>query len=284
MLLHIKRICPDWICRYARTSRQKLYHTIDLFLPYLTSRTYKGFKLYYTRGAGLIDRIRIGSTQTTYEPELVNAIIAETKSISNPVFIDIGTNIGLISLSILHSIPHAQIFGFEPSPIAYKSFATTIFANKLEQKIHLFNYAIDERAGHSTFAVHNDKDSSGDGLINTHRAHSPAASIQVLTTTLDAWWTEAGKPHIDVIKMDIEGAELRALRGAVLLLQNVRPKIFLEISLANLKVYPYNHHDILAFLHTHNYNIETLDKVLCTKDNLDSIMAITDSFIAVPKT
>lgn len=61
-------------------------------------------------------------------------------------------------------------------------------------------------------------------------AHGPASTVQagegaetVVVTTLDAALETLGVDHIDVLKMDIEGAELQALEGAKTTLETSRP-------------------------------------------------------------
>jgi len=282
MLSFLKKLSPDFIKTIARKTRASLYTWSDSIKPYLTSRTYSGFTLYYTKGAGLVNRIRFGNPNKTYEPELVSPIVEELQKYDAPVFLDIGTNIGLISLAILQKVPNVTIFGFEPSPIAYKSFATTIFANKLEQKVKLFNEALDAKPGSITFFVHDDQDSSGDGMIDTQRAESKSTGITVKSNTLDIWHKEDNVPKVNVIKIDIEGAELFALQGATEFLKQYKPLVFLEISKENLKVYPHKEKEVLAFFEANGYALFDLHGSPVTQQNISTITETEDTFLAKP--
>lgn len=283
MLSFLKKLSPNFIKTFARNTRSFTYHMSDSFKPYLTNRNYVGYKLFYTRGAGLVERIRFGNLNKVYEYDLVNSLSKELSKHESPIFLDIGTNIGLISLSVLHNVPKVKIFGFEPGPVAYKSFATTIFANQIENKITLLNEALDKEPGHITFYTHNDKDSSGDGMIDTKRAESSSVVITVKSNTLDQWSRENNISKVHVVKIDIEGAELYALQGSIEFLKEHKPIIFLEISIENLRVYPYKEKEVFDFLESNNYDLFDLSGVKCTSGNISKIVIRNDTFIAKPK-
>lgn len=283
MLSFLKKLSPNFIKTWARNARSSAYRMSDSFKPYLTSRDYAGYRLFYTRGAGLVERIRFGNINRVYEHDLVDPIVKELSKHDSPVFLDIGTNIGLISLAVLNALPKVRIFGFEPGPTAYKSFATTIFANQLENKITLLNEALDKVPGEITFYAHNGKDSSGDGMIDTKRADSPSSAITVRSNTLDIWSRENNVPKINVIKIDIEGAELFALQGSAEFINEHKPVIFLEISTENLKVYPYTEKEVFGFFESNNYELFDLKGKKCTLENISTMVLENDTFIAKPK-
>lgn len=283
MFKTLKKISPSFLYPYARKIRFILFSYIDSKKPYLNKMAYKGFDLYYTRGAGLIERIRFGNPNREYEPELIAKIEIELKKGKNPCFVDIGSNIGLISLAVLKAVPDAIIYAFEPSPAAFKSFFTTIFSNRLENKIRLSEVAVSNKNGEMEFSVHSDRDSSGDGLVDTGRAESAAHSIKRKVVTLDAWWEENNKPKISVIKIDIEGAELWALEGATTCIDKNKPVIFLEISVENLKAYPHSAMDVFVFFDTHRYQLSNLEGKQCTEKNILEMVKNYDTFIATPR-
>jgi FkbM family methyltransferase len=283
MLSFLKKISPNFLKNIARKTRSKIYSICDIFEPYLTRRNYFGYTLFYTKGTGIIERIRFGNLNRVYEPDLVESITTELLKYDSPVFLDIGTNIGLISLPILKKVPEVKIFGFEPGPTAYKSFATTIFANKLQDKIHLFNEALYKEVTTLSFYAHSDRDCGGDGIIDTKRAESLSTEIKVKTNTLDNWSKENNIPKIDVLKIDIEGAELYAFQGSIDFLKKYKPIIFLEISIENLKVYPYKEIDILNFFKSNNYELFDSKNKKCTIENISNLVTLNDTFIAKPK-
>lgn len=275
MLKSLKKVSPVFIRSIARKLRINFFSLVDSKKPFLNKTNYQGFNLYYTRGAGLINRIRFGNPVRDYEPDLIEKITTELKKEQQPVFFDIGSNIGLISIGVLKKIPNINIYAFEPSPVAFKSFFTTIFANKLEKKIILSEIAISNENKEIEFATHEDRDSSGDGILDTKRTNKPATTIKIKAKTLDVWWEENNKPKVNVIKIDIE--------GGLNCIENTKPVIFLEISIENLLSYPYSSVDIYNFFQKNDYELTDTEGEKCTEINISEKIKICDTFIATPK-
>jgi FkbM family methyltransferase len=242
--------------KYYKRARRIAYPLIcyvrDKYGPETRKISYKGFKVYFSRGTSLIERIR----QTGhYEPETVEAIVSALKT-HKGALVDVGANIGLISLATLSEIPSLKVFAFEPGPHQRKYFALTIAKNNLGRYIKLSPLAMGDKRASATFYTHDPRHVSGDGLLDTGRAGT-AQAIKVKVETLDHWWQEQGKPEVSVLKLDIEGAELLALRGAQKFLKVCRPTIFIEIHSLNLKNYPYGAEDVFDFLKKAGYQLYT---------------------------
>lgn len=240
---------------------------------------YRGRTLLYGRGDSLIKKIRNGRI---FEEKMCRAIVDDLAKKQGSGFLDIGANIGLISLYVLSERPNTKIYAFEPGPYQSEYFEKTIAENKLETQIELTRNALGDRNEKVTFMTHFAQSSSGDGLIDTKRAGA-AIPVTVDMTTLDLWWSSAKKPNIGVVKIDTEGAELWILRGAEKFLEEMKPVIFLEIETKNLQVYPYTRNDILKWFIEHSYNLYTLDNELCTLENFSSFIGKYDTYIARPK-
>lgn len=279
---YLKKLFPKFLLPILSTVRQLIYNFIDSFKPYLNKIKYCGFDVYYVVGEGLIYRIRWGNTDRIYERQMCEKIKALLQKSDEPGFLDIGSNIGLVSFYLLSKVKNLKIYAFEPGPHQYKLFSISLFANKLDNSIELFNVALADKTGTMDFKIHvEEKDSSGDGFIDTQRA-GPTKSITVKTLTLDDWWKSSNKPKIDVVKIDTEGAELMVLKGGKEFFSMSRPIIFLEIALSNLKNYPYNHSDVLGWLEDNNYELFTIDEEKCDGNNILKFLEKENSFTAKP--
>ena len=91
-----------------------------------------------------------------------------------------------------------------------------------------------------------------------------------------------GRPKIEVVKIDIEGAELLALRGARDFLRECRPTIFLEIEPRNLKAYPYSKEDVVRFFEENDYGLFSLEGDEIGSKNIGQSGRKIDTFCARP--
>jgi len=238
--------------------------------------SYRGFDLYYSKGTSLIGRIHGG---TIYEPEVTRYIVNLLARSQKPLFLDIGANIGLITLNVLAEIPDVIIHAFEPGPHQYSLFRKTIQANSLETRVRLHNTALTSKAGSNDFAIHNSADASGDGFEDTGRAGS-ARYIRVQCETLDHWWESNGRPSVTVVKIDTEGSEFLVLKGASLMLNVCRPTVLMEIWPENIKAYPFEVEDIVAWLNQKSYQLYTLPGEPVTASSLGNYMGLQEFFVA----
>lgn len=251
----IKKIIPNSIWEFIRRLYFCLIEFIDNTGPYLRSMKYCGIKLYYNKGNGLIKRLK---KEEIFEKEMSEAIVSELIKIENPVFIDIGANIGLISLYVNSKIPAVKIYDFEPG-LNQRELLNMTVKNNLIKNINVYDAALGDMVGKVTFHIHNAKDAALDGLKDTKRRGNTKA-VEVPMITLDSWWISENKIKVSIIKIDTEGAELLILRGAENCIKENKPVIFLEIEPMNLKAYSYNESDIFGYLKNINYTLKALNK------------------------
>jgi FkbM family methyltransferase len=244
----------------------RIYLLVENIKPFIRSKNYLGYKLYYSKGTSLIERLKGGKI---YEPETSHLLVRFLSKEEKPCFIDIGANIGLLSLYVLRHVPDTKIYAFEPGPHQSSLFAKTIARNNLHKKIELNTIAVSNEKKEVDFFVHDTQHVSGDGFKDTGRAGG-TKTIKVSTMPLDSWWAENNYPKVTLLKIDTEGAELLILKGAITLIKKIKPVIILEISELNLTSYPYNSGDVLNILEELEYTIYTESNELVTKDNIGS--------------
>lgn len=239
---------------------------------------YCGYSLLFSEGTSLIKRLKF--KRDLYEPLLVTAINQEIKN-KPGLFLDIGANIGLISLAILRSNPKVNIEAFEPGPHQNELFQKTIQYNNIGKNIRLYPFALGDRNETVSFCVHQQEDASGDGLLDTGRA-GIGTQIQVTMRKLDDWWTELYKPEISVIKIDTEGAELLVLNGGREAIFLNKPIIFFELCEENIKPYSYSIIDIIIWFLNNDYLVYTLRGETVSINNYAQYLLEDDMFMAKP--
>ncbi len=274
-----KKIIPRKLWVFARTHRAWCIDFVINTGASVCRRSYQGFVVYYNRGNALIDRLR---KEQYFEKELCECIINDLSNSENKVFLDIGANIGLMTLSMLSKLPQTTIHAFEPGPLQANFFEKTITENKLSNRVTLYRKALGESGGEAKFFVHNGADIAKDGFKNTGRGEA-GHEITVAVDTLDSWWQTAGKPGVVAVKIDTEGAELFVLKGGTEFLSTIKPILYLEIEPSNLVAYPYTAADIIRFLDSIGYNVSTLDNVAVSTENIDEFTKQFDTYRAFPQ-
>ncbi len=244
---------------------------------FIKRRKYRGFWLYYSKGTSLVGRIK--RSASIYEPELSARIVRELGRTKTPIVLDVGANIGLITLNVLSELQQVMVYAFEPGRHQYALFAKTISTNNLEDKVTLYSDALSHSSGIRTFAAHRSRDSSGDGFLDTGRA-GPVRFATVSCPTMDQWWISNYKPKVKVVKLDTERSEMWILRGATDCLRECRPVLFLEIWPENLNAHGYAAQDVLSWLNQNDYDLSTLNDEPVDFHNCQSYFGLQESFIA----
>lgn len=163
----------------------------------------------------------------TYEPH-VSAVL-RTACAAGMTVVDVGANVGFHTLAMARLVgPSGRVLAFEPSSENCRVLLTTLSANSLDN-VELVPVALGERRGWSHYTGHI---GSNGGLIRSSDGHyvEGAGSI-VPSWPLDELTLEA----VDLIKLDVEGAEGLVLRGGERTIRRCRPVIITELSCEMLR-------------------------------------------------
>lgn len=120
-----------------------------------------------------------------------------------PRILDCGSNIGMSVLFFRHRFPNAVITAFEPHPIAFKTLRKNVEHNHLDVTLH--QIAVAERSGTVDFYCNDDVSDSLDMSLLPNRTEQ---SIEVQARCLSDYVDD----EIDLLKLDVEGAEEQVLR------------------------------------------------------------------------
>ena len=141
------------------------------------------------------------------------------------IVVDAGAHIGLYTIYASRLVgSNGIVIAIEPHPDNFSILLSNIKLNHLRNVIPV-NMGIADREGSAKLFV--DKKSTTGHSIIFHRSEN---FIEVRCTTLDSLIKKLGLTHVDFIKMDIEGAEYRALRGCKEILYSNNVKLSIEAS------------------------------------------------------
>lgn len=143
--------------------------------------------------------------------------------------LDLGGYTGLYSLAAAAAKPDCIVHAFEPMPRNAERLRANIEVNAFPN-VRLFPHAVGEREGETVFSIFNDGDflTSG-GSLMPHSEKAPAMSYPVRLVSIDRHVQESGLGRVALIKIDVEGAEVLALRGMSNLLDRDGPDLLLEV-------------------------------------------------------
>lgn len=133
------------------------------------------------------------------------------------VFWDVGANVGFYSLLASKLVGSGKVFAFEPVPRNLLYLRKHLALNRVTN-VEVLPVAVSDRNGTSSFEVEHT------GFMG-HLSEQGTATVS--TVTLDELMEQGKVLAPDFIKMDIEGAELMALRGAHQTFNRFRPLLFL---------------------------------------------------------
>lgn len=150
-----------------------------------------------------------------FEPDKQREICRRVKP--NTVFYDVGANVGFYSLLASVLVGQGRVFAFEPLPMNINYLKIHLALNKV-RNVDVLGVAVSDRVGESFF-LQEETRSMG------HLQNEGELRVQI--TTLDSLIQANKIDPPDYIKMDIEGEELLALRGASETFQRYHPVLFL---------------------------------------------------------
>lgn len=213
---------------------------------------------------GLILRIYPGNevyralyVRGIYDP---NFIIAVNSLLNRGgTFIDAGANIGHFSLLASEVVgKEGHVIAIEPSSRDYNRLLDNIKINGLENVISPYRFALsDVNEGIAKLSIACEERSA----LNTIGSEFGVKGVDevqvedVSLATLDSFVVNSGLTRVEVLKLDIEGSELKALKGATDTISRFRPAIMIGVNASSLKACGATREEIQKFMRGFRYRM-----------------------------
>jgi FkbM family methyltransferase len=188
------------------------------------------------------------------EPELD---LVEVLLEPGEVAVDVGANHGMWTLALADRAGAAgRVFAFEPVPFTFGTLRAVVRRNRLAN-VTLRNEGCSEGPGSVDFIVPIQRAGTSDDLQahlasrDGNAADNGSTRVCCQLTTLDL--ALEGVEKIALLKLDVEGAELLALRGATQLLSRQGPAIVCEVDAEFLAGFEQTPADLVEFLRERGY-------------------------------
>lgn len=143
-----------------------------------------------------------------YEKNDMTYLLSQLKG--GDIFFDIGANIGIFSLAVAKHNSKVKVHAFEPIPLNACLFQASLLLNEIES-VKLNQSCVGDYVGDVEFSLASD--SAYSSIHDTGRLPE-TKKIQTSVTTLDSYLHANNIANIDIMKIDVEGAEKLVLDGA----------------------------------------------------------------------
>ena len=171
--------------------------------------------------------------------------------------IDVGANLGQTTLKYRKVFPEATIYAFEPFTEVYKRYQKTF---SWDRKIKPYNFAISDKNGKDKFFLN--KSHYTNSLLEPeiklnqsfHRVER-SGDVTVNTITLDTFAEKENLGQINILKIDVQGGEMKVLEGAKRLIKEQKiDLIFVEVEFIPLYLRQPMFYDICLYLEEQKYS------------------------------
>lgn len=157
-----------------------------------------------------------------YEPVLQETLLAVASECLT--FADIGANVGFYSIAVRATNPSCNVVAFECNPNVTELFVGNIRINGIDG-ISIHAVALSDSFEKAEFYVPAFTGSGGGSLKDLHPEEGESYRFEVDVRVLDSINLEA----LDLMKIDVEGAELGVIRGGLNTIEAYHPTIFIEL-------------------------------------------------------
>ncbi len=174
-----------------------------------------------------IGRTILISRTSQWEPEVWSAI--EERLASGAVFLDVGAHIGIDSIMASTVVgPAGRVVAFEPNPVTLAELRENV-RESAAANVAIQPIALTETEQDLTLFDSRAIGNSGSSSLSATNAGNAGRPYEVRGRRLDDVVQELALERVDLIKADIEGAELLMLRGAADTLSRFHPHLILEV-------------------------------------------------------
>lgn len=248
-----ERIEPTWQGAFERLSRRRGFGT---------RINQDEFRLLYTFGSRY-DR----HDKQEYEPAFYHCF---TRRINEGMHVfDIGAHIGIFALAAARRVgTQGRVYAFEPAPGTADILERHVWLNGWQDRVEVVRAAVGDVNGTIPFYVHGTSMAASVSrnnveVLNPERPETPARAVDARAVTLDQFCSERNIVP-DVVKIDVEGAELKVLEGARELLLGEEFPILCEIHPRNMRNCGASVEELMAYLDELGYALMPLDETAAT--------------------
>ncbi|MFD2369932.1 FkbM family methyltransferase [Brevibacillus sp. GCM10020057] len=205
-----------------------------------------------------------------YEHYVINGLKKVVKP--DAICLDIGANIGTISLALSYLADRGKVYAFEPSAVNYPYLVKNLAENHITN-VEPLQLGVYNRTGNIHF--HENARGGGWSYIPQDNKAAAASNQRINCVRLDDWMIDNSIPRVDFIKLDVEGSEYSVLEGAENTLRTWDPDLVVEFNLDSLRN-NFNRHPLVLYvllekLYSHMYILKR-DNTIVRINNYNQLL------------
>lgn len=190
-------------------------------------------------------------TASDYEPGTTHFLLQDLRETS--VFADIGAYIGYFTLLAGKVMADGHVESFEMDRKNFEKLQRNVAANRLEN-VRTHRVAVTDKAGRGSYVKGPDRYGSAHQLGRSRRRFWNNLINTTPLITLDSFFGAGREP--DVVKIDVQGAELGVIRGMRRLLSRSRLKVYVEVHPGAMRAgFNADPEDLLGELRGHGFEL-----------------------------
>jgi FkbM family methyltransferase len=174
--------------------------------------------------------------------------------------IDVGANVGTVALHLATRVgAMGRVICFEPIPHLYRRLCENITENHLEDIVTPVKLALVDHCSRALMAVA-DETLPNQGMASlVEFSHGLLSErLEVECRTLDAFVEQHNIHRLDLIKVDIQGAESMFLDGARQTLRNLKPRLLMEVAPSSQQCVGFDSRDLIRKIEELGYEVHEL--------------------------
>jgi FkbM family methyltransferase len=181
------------------------------------------------------------------------------------VVLDVGAHVGLYSIWASRKVSESGfVVAFEPNPIVYRWLVSNIELNRAKN-VKALPFAAGDKLGKETLYIA-DKNIGASSLIEKHILYNPSGKYSISSrctvqvVTLDYLFEKSSRivgrqlQMVDLAKVDVEGYEMKVLKGAEKTIEKGLIKRFIiEVHKDQVST-----EDVIKYLSSYDYKVDTI--------------------------
>lgn len=195
-----------------------------------------------------IEILNFGDFESS-ETQLLLSFVKE-----DSVVVDIGANIGWYSILLGRAAPRGRVIAFEPIPSTLAFLRKNLALNKTPN-VDIREHGLSDEDKDLVFFFHPHLSgaTSAANLLDNKDAIEVRAHVHRMDNIL------ASEPRIDLLKCDVEGAEIFVIRGGLQTISRTKPVLFIEMLRKWSAKFGYHPNEIIDLLGTIGYGCFSIE-------------------------